>query len=344
MTELEDVIQNSIAEATGNTETPSGETPTTDTGAGEPVTADAGQPAADAAPATSEPVAGAETATVAAVTAPVRRGPIPYDRHEAVLTKTRREYDEKLAATQRELDSLAWARAQDAQDKLRALDLADSNPQVFFEALLKDPRYAALAANLRGAGSNEPAKAAAAPAAAAPVGDQPKPDVLLPDGTLTYSEEGLQKLLDWTATKARTGALEEMDRRLDERLGPVKPLIESHQTQVLWNQAVSKQRVVLEEARSKWPGFKDAEPAIKAFMGQRGNEAVSLEAAYRAVVIPKFQADRDSMRQQILDEINARPAAASQVRPPRAETAVPPSGPRDLEQVIAESIRGLAPQ
>jgi len=56
--------------------------------------------------------------------------------------------------------------------------------------------------------------------------------------------------------------------------------------------------------------------------------------------LPKYKADRDTLRTSILEEMKARPAAAVRTPVAPAKTAVD-AGPKSTEDIIREAIRGL---
>lgn len=327
MPDLESVIQSSIdAASSGVAETD----PTTQISS----EADASDDVASA-DATTDDATGAPPTTGTqpneATAAPVaRRGPIPYDRHTAVLTKQRKESEARLAELQRQLDELAWAREEGARESITALELAEKNPQLFFDTLVADPRYAAiLAARSAPAPVAEPVTPKA-PASA----ERPAPDL---DGG--YSEQGLQALLDWQSAQTAAQVEAKFQKLFEEKFKDVEPLVNNHKASVVWEEARERQRGVLENARKNWPLFKENEAAIREVLGKKGNERFTLDDAWRAVCVPLMQADRDAMRESILAEIDAAKTAGKQVQPPKAVTEPTPSGPRQLEDVIVTSLR-----
>jgi hypothetical protein len=266
-----------------------------------------------------------------------RRGPIPFSRHEEILANARKERQAEFEALNQKIQALSWAEGQDVKDKLAALDIADRDPELFFNVLTQDPRYKALLEKRFGGGGAAPESAAAAPAAKGTASSQrPKPDVLNPDGSMGYSEEGLSKLLEWQQAQTT----EAVTKKFEERFGPVE---QAFQASTEWNKSIHQAKVVLDEARQTWPRFSEFESEIRGKIAEAtaAGKILPLEVAYRQVVIPKFQVDRDAMRSEILAEINARPAAGikpqgSGVRPTPAAN----QGPRDLEDVIMGAISG----
>lgn len=332
MSDLETVISASIASAEGGGE-----------GGGEGVVADGGASGAESAVAAPEGTEGAAAATPAADPAaatvvageqkPARRGPIPFQRHEEILANARAERQAEFDALNKRLETLAQFESQDAKDAVAAIKLMDSDPELFWRVLTEDARYKGY---LEKATSGAGAAPAAQPAATAAPTDRPKPDVLNADGSMGYSAEGLEKLLEWNSAQATKAAL----KQFEERFGPIEQTF--HQS-AEWNKATAQMKVVLDDARNNWPRFKDFENEIRDKISEANaqRKILPLETAYRMVVIPKLQADRDSMRSELMAELNAKPGAAVKPATRVAPQAAAPAGPRDLESVIAASIAGL---
>lgn len=246
------------------------------------------------APATPEPVAEAPAPVPDLPlddesTVPVT-GNIPVERHKAILNKYRSKADQ-----------LKWAESlnpQELQQKLAILEFAEQNPQEFmrrFDAAMKaDPRF-------------RQAEPTPQPVAEA----KPEPDVLLSDGTLTYSQPQLDKLLEWR------------ERQIVSRFEPVEKAFRSNQ---VWGEAVQKARQQLADAQQHWPGFQSAEAEIAGFL--KANPTASLEQAYRSVVMTKMTTDeariRAEERQRVLAEFQTK-AGVTSTRAPAA--SLPPRDP-----------------
>lgn len=252
-----------------------------------------------------------EQATPAGSTDQKPKGPIPFDRHEAVLANTRKEYEEKLAR-------LAWAEQVQGDptqiaEELRAMRIAATDPDAFVSFLKSKPAYARYF---------QPA--APEQKSAAQEDLMPKPDKLYDDGSTGYSAERLQQLLDW---KDRQN-----ERKMAERFGPIE---QEYRGREVYNQALARTAPILENARNTWDGFKDHEPEIRNVIAsalERG-EIVSLDAAYRQVVVPKLKAQesdlRARIRQELIEESNRKSAAVTEV----------PGGP--VAKPAPKSVRGM---
>lgn len=211
----------------------------------------------------------------------------------------------------------------------------DSDPDRFVSMLAAaNPAYQKF---LTGAG--KPA------APAAPVPDEmPQPDGKLPDGTPAYTPEGFQKVLAWQATQ--------VENRLAERYKPIETAYKSQQA---IEAQVPVVRAQMQKA-AKWEGFTEHQDEIISVLQADSAEAakfgrlpqLSLEDAYRQVVIPKLKAaneklktDRNTMRAELLKELAAQPASTATV----ATAVVPAKGdsdePKEVEDIIRASIAGL---
>lgn len=114
------------------------------------------------------------------------RGPLPYDRHEAILRTTRDGYETRLKST-------AWAERLDRQQVERAMALADLRE--------RDPRrlYDELTPIVR-------------------TPDAPTPDLQTEDGKRLYSAEQAAALVRYELDRAFT----ERDQQVEARFGPIE--------------------------------------------------------------------------------------------------------------------------
>jgi hypothetical protein len=114
-----------------------------------------------------------------------------------------------------------------------------NEPERFVAMLQTIPGYAGY---FSGSGNSN------TPSPRQPVGNQrPGPDIRYQDGTTGYSEEGLQRLLDWNAAQ--------VEKRLTQRIAPFE---QEHQRRAIEAAAAPKVQAVLAEA-AKWPMFKENE-------------------------------------------------------------------------------------
>jgi hypothetical protein len=154
--------------------------------------------------------------------------------------------------------------------------------------------------------------------------------------------EGLDKLLAWNARQAETRVL----KQVKEQFGPIQESYESYQrTQALIPQIQAQ----IEHART-WKRFTEHEEQITQVL--RDNPNLSLEGAYAQVVIPKLEEEaqrfktdeaalRSKMRQELLAELKRAPVSTSAPSSMSRPSPRPTGAPRNLEDVIRESMQNL---
>lgn len=343
MSDTASIIENAIADAT-----PVGENEPIP-GDESPEAAAAEEPSSGAEPAAEgeQPPAEAQAKPDAqpAAQPPKRRGPIPFDRHQAVLTKARNEAKAAQEALQKRVEELTGRyESEEIQARLKLMDLLESNPQQAV-ALLKQvdaERFGSLS------WAEQQAAVAAATAGTkteaqqpAAVGEKPQPDALLPDGTLGYSADGALKLVEWRLAQERS----EFNKQFDALRKELSPITTEHQARVAFDGAVQRQSKVLDDARKTWEGFTDHEQEIRQKLVE--NPTWDLNAAYRAVVVPKLKGSREAIRaeerKRILDEMNAK-GKAKGVLPgqPPAATASGAGTERTTADLVREAVRAAA--
>jgi hypothetical protein len=271
-----------------------------------------------------------------------RRGPIPFDRHQAVLTKARNEAKTAQEALQKRLDELSGRyESEEIQARLKLMDLLESNPQQAV-ALLKQvdgERFKSLSWAEQQAAAAAVADAAAAAQPSA--GERPEPDALMPDGTLGYSADGALKLVEWRLAQERS----EFNKQFETFRKELSPITTEHQARVKFDEAVQRQGKVLESARKTWEGFTEHEAEIRQKLVE--NPAWDLNDAYRAAVVPKLKGSREAIRaeerKRILDEMNAR-GKAKGVLPGQPPAAAAPSegAERTTVDLVREAVTRAA--
>jgi hypothetical protein len=158
--------------------------------------------------------------------------------------------------------------------------------------------------------------------------ERPGPDIRYQDGSTAYSEEGLQRLLDWNAAQ--------VEKRLTSRIAPFE---HERQVKAIEAAAAPKIQAMLTEA-AKWPMFTENEAAILQVL--QSEPQTSLEAAYQRVVLPKLAANRDSLRQEILKELAERPH--STVTRTATSGRSGDDAPRDSRDIISRVVSELESQ
>lgn len=169
-----------------------------------------------------------------------------------------------------------------------------------------------------------------------PSAEMPQPDQLLADGSRVYSLEGVQKLLDWKANQVEQRVTSTLGKRLE-------PFEREHQAMEQARQArehlernvIPHVQAQITEAR-KWTQFNENETEIVKALQENPN--LSLEGAYRQIVMPKLAASYNTVRGKVLDELKKAPqstSTAASIMRPQAQ----PTGPRDMESIILQSIK-----
>lgn len=274
---------------------------------------------------TPEPSAPADTTPAPAVdatpqpsdtgVAPIEesRGPIPFDRHQAVLTNERNKFKwlddhggveqarQKLAVTQwLERDPVGFMRTYAASQNL---DLSQLLPQQ--------------------------------PAPQPKAEEPPQPDILLENGQMTYSNERMQQLLAFQERQ--------LTQRFDKELAPIK---EERATRELMQSAGQQASQQIAHARQHWADFKEHEADIKAVIIQAKQQHgynMTLAEAYAAVVPHKLtekvkQAETQGY-QKALTEFQTKAGAAGQLTP-RTSGAVTKAAPASIREALEQALNG----
>jgi len=316
-----------IVDTTGDEGAAPDATPEVDAAAPAADAADAPPPAADDA--VTPPPAEEEVPDLSEVELAGKS--LPLHRHKAVLTKARKAAE----ALEAKLKGLEWASVPDAQEKLNAIQVADTNPELFAQVLFNDPKFGPIFKSLMGSASPAPPADVPAAATSAAAVERPQPDVLLPDGTVGYSQAAQEQMLAWHAAQME----EKFNKTLEERFGKVEPILQEREAQNAYTKEVERQREVVQHARKNWVQFEKHEHDIRQLINAKGNEKMTLEEAYRQVVVPKLVADRDTMRKEILAEQTKK---ADKVIAPPAPKAAPVAGKSSTEDIIRGAYEKLS--
>ncbi len=320
---LEAVISGAISEAESSGSVPADTTPVVET-ASEP------DAAVEAGSTPEVPVDSTEAAPPAeapAVPTPEKAtpGPIPFVKHKQILENARTEAESKVRAEYEQ--KYAWANVPDARETMQAFQLAETNKPMFARVILGDPEYRQILTEMLGGAQGAP-QSGAQGASQAPSDGKIEPDFQTEDGRGFYSADALQKLL------AQQQA--QLQQSFDQRFKQFEPIVQERQQREAFEAAKREHAPYVQNARDSWVGFKENESAIQAkFHENLFTKNYTLESAYREVMQPKWQADRDKMRQEILADLNKKPAAA--IKAPSGPAPVSRGG-RTLEDVIRESI------
>lgn len=179
-------------------------------------------------------------------------GPIPFDRHTAVLENARRKAREE--ADQEWRQKYGWAeryQPDQVENSSRLYQWLAQNPKGFMAWLRTQ------------VGED------AAPTPPVEEGP-PQPDLRAEDGTPVYSAPQLQKYMDWKDRQYRA-MVEPLEKKLTQRDE------QDRMRQTAWA-AKSSASGLLKYAREKWPMFAELEPSVLKSMQQ--NPKLSFHDAY----------------------------------------------------------------
>lgn len=254
-----------------------------------------------------------------------RENRIPYSRVKKIVEKAEKE---ALAPYHKQIAELT-PKIQDYESRLNQVAQFEhvlvNEPQKFMEMLSTIPAYQGFFSAI-----NELQQRAVGQAQqqTQTVDNDPMPG---PDDAEsgTYTLQGLQTLLEWQSRQVES----RVTKQVEDRYAPIRQEWDANRRLQELAPVVQAQ---IDDAR-KWPQFNENEPAIVDYLNRF--PASKLEEAYRVVVLPKLQADRNSMRQQLLNEIQKAPKSTS--APAQASRPVTQThqGARSLEDVIAEQAR-----
>lgn len=329
-----------IDEASTN-DTPAAETVTLEPAAGDP----AAPPAEKTAEQTEEDELKALETELTTAKPELSRGRISVSRHQAVLTRARRQAERQLEEAKA---ASAAYEAPDFKERLAAIQLAETNADAFVnQVLMNNPNYRAVfdamfETRLK---THRPAQEDTKPAPVEVV-EKPKPDYLYADGTVGYTAEGQEKLLAWQAAELRKEHAAELKALRDE----LRPITEQHANAQQLNKSMQAKEVEVRNARSRWAGFKEYEKDILAELSKPGNERMGLEEAYDNVVPAKIAAKtaqdsvtqeqlKATLRAELIKEMNEKSAVRTGVTPGNLPAPTNSDAPRDTEDVIRESMR-----
>ena len=301
-----------------------------------------------------------------------RENRIPYSRVKKITEKSASDAELKIAETvlgrklnqgEKAVDAVKsfaaqvpelTARVQDYEGRLNTVgqfeNVMANQPEKFLQMLAKLPAYKQFFTFVENA-YNTMSQNAAAPTPTQPgvatppqpvADDMPQPDEKLADGSAVYSMAGLQKLITWTQTKAREQAVAEATNQfndrytaLEQRYAPMMRAWTDYQTR----QSVLPQiQAQIAEAKT-WPMFNELEGEITSAL--QADQSLSLEAAYRKVAFPRMIAERNTMRQDLIKELQSAPAATSVSGRNTKPSPITPAGPRSLEDVIKEQLEQI---
>ncbi len=190
---------------------------------------------------------------------------------------------------------------------------------------------------LQGGTVAAPAGDKPAPKAESKLGPRPAADHKFEDGSMGYTPEQHEKLLDWVAAKAKEDALVEARAELDQRF---KPLDDERKGREEFHKQVDDVKAETARIREAYGPEVLAKYENQIVEHMKKNPTMSASKAAREIIMPALQADRNKMRTEILVETKERPKAAK-TAPVDTSKSTEEDNPTTIEGVIAKSIAGL---
>ncbi len=266
-----------------------------------------------------------------------RENRLPYSRVKKIVENAEKR---ALAPFQKQVTEFQ-AKVTDYEGRLQRVaqfeQIMLNDPTQFLNLLVsRIPAYKAIFDNLSKGGQpqgSQVARSQTQQQVANPSDEMPGPDQVLPDGSRVYSLEGLAARDRWNREQAKKAALEEFDKRFK----PFEEARERAQREAVLERQVNAQ---IEEART-WPQFKENEADITKALA--ANPRLTLEAAYRQVVIPKLSTNYNALRTKVLQEVKKAPASTSVVSSATKPGQIQSTGKRSTEDIIWESIGKTRP-
>jgi hypothetical protein len=277
------------------------------------------------APATTEP----PTDQTAAEPAP---GPIPLDRHKAILENARTEAAKEAETKfqQQYANELQFVQAWRA-------DPIGAFRQMFAE-MRANPQLRPYLASMVGSELAASRRAAQQPQADA----EPEADLQLQDGTLVYSAPQQKAWQQWHAKQLR--------QEMTKELAPAMQIAQREQFRQQQEQAVSMAmdgyKPYVEELKAM-PGFSDhakeivaRQQALFKEVGGRADPMTLLFRAYREIVPAKQQAQQQQQlaqtQQSLVQQAGVKLAAAA--HNPAASAPAQPRKPRTVDEAFDQAM------
>jgi len=267
-----------------------------------------------------------------------RENRIPYSRVKKIAQKAvrdaKKEWETETSPRVVEFETKLKERDTKLEEYSKFENFMVTKPDEFLDRLATIPAYKPFFSTLQALIDhyNKETAGAATQTTTGPIPDgMPAPDEKLSDGSMVYSEAGLRKLLEWQSSQVESKVTKQIEDRY-------KPMESEWQAQQRVQAVIPQVRAQIQEART-WPLFVDNEDAIVTAL--KADSKLSLEGAYRKVVFPKITADRAKMKEDVLREVKSAPRSTSVSAPTSKPVAPVHSGPRELEDIIAESIKDL---
>lgn len=292
-----------------------------------PAADESAPPVDDAAPATVETPASTPVAEAAPEDELPIGGSIPVPRVRKILDNARAKARAEAEAKLKELEWAGSLSRDEAQAAVEWYRQANADPVNFW-------RYATARLRSDPSTRDEIERLFTPSAPAQPPADpdpKPEPNVLLEDGRLVYDAAQQERLLSW------------QERRLESKFRTMmEPVERATKAQMAERETAAKSAQMVAEIKT-WPGM-DAVEHQKALAEAIGSKRFpSVDAAYRAVIVPKLTPNASELekriREQVLAELKQK-ARATTAGPSRAGAAPDLRGKsiREIIELTAEEM------
>ena len=267
-----------------------------------------------------------------------RENRIPYSRVKKIIEKNEKDV---VARITKELEEKFTpqltehgGKIKDYEEKLNRVaqfeQVMGNDPKTFLGWLSQIPAYKEFFELVNKAAEGQTTDKGATP----PVDNDPMPppNKLHTDGSKFYDMDGLKDLMSWQSRQVEGRVTKQYEEKLTREYGPIKEAWQRNETAQKMLPEIDK---LITEART-WPLFNENEADITKALA--ADKALSLEGAYRKVVLPKLATDRNKLRTELLAEIKKQPATTS--APVRSGTPKKVSTqPKTTEEVILAALQ-----
>lgn len=267
-----------------------------------------------------------------------RENRLPYSRVKKIVENARKKLVDSHATTIKEHGDKLTA----AEKRLKDFDAADNlsrtDAKKYLELLtIVNPEFKQYLAG------SQPAEVKP------PVVDDPAPgpDAKFADGSVGYSAEGLEKLRAWD----RRQAVADAQKLFDARLGPIekanKEREDAQRAYDVRQAQIPAVRNQIATASKTWGKAFDDDFALQGegkseiLKYMQANPDVPFDSCVAAVLVPKVQSNRETLRAEWLKEQQARPAAAARTPGSTTKVGSEATGPRSMEDIIREQVATL---
>lgn len=277
-----------------------------------------------------------------------RENRLPYSRVKKIVENARKKLLDSHTAALSEHET-KYSEAQKRLENMDAVDhLIETDPERYISMLaaLHPEKYKRFLAGQ--AQASDAASRQASDAKLAAADPAPKPDAKYEDGSVGYSPEGLQALLDWQARQVEQRVTAKLDETYTKRFGPIEREWQMNRTQ---EQQLPVVRQQISGASKLWGKLFDDDYAkndkseilkvMRANDGEQGRPYLSFDACVAQVLLPSLHAAENTKRTSLIKEINARPKAATKHVPGATSGAKEVPASRSIEDIVREAAATL---